>query len=267
MTSRVARALVLHELLERIRDRWVLVITGLFVLLSSGIGAYGRAAEDSAGAVTAPSLVTLAAFLVPLVALVLGHDAIVGERERHTLGLLLSLPVGRGEVLLAKFLGRALALGLAIALGMGSAALLVPAGQRAVLLSLVGPTMLLGGAFLSIGVLLSVVAKRHATAASMAVSVWFLLVFFYDLGLLGLMVATDGAVPQGVVAALVQINPAGLYRTGLLVQLTGATALSEMGLAVALPGSGATAALWGAWLAGPLIVGGLLLGRRRAVTA
>jgi Cu-processing system permease protein len=258
MTSRVARALVLHELLERIRDRWVLVITGLFVLLSSGIGAYGRAAEDSAGAVTAPSLVTLAAFLVPLVALVLGHDAIVGERERHTLGLLLSLPVGRGEVLLAKFLGRALALGLAIALGMGSAALL---------LSLVGPTMLLGGAFLSIGVLLSVVAKRHATAASMAVSVWFLLVFFYDLGLLGLMVATDGAVPQGVVAALVQINPAGLYRTGLLVQLTGATALSEMGLAVALPGSGATAALWGAWLAGPLIVGGLLLGRRRAVTA
>ncbi len=267
MTSRVARALVIHELLERVRDRWVMVITGLFVLLASGIGMYGRAAEESAAAVAAPSLVTLAAFLVPLVALVLGHDAIVGERERHTLGLLMSLPVGRGEVLLAKFLGRAMALAIAIVLGMGSAALLVEAGQRAVLLSLIGPTMLLGGAFLSIGMLVSTVAKRHATAASLAVSVWFLLVFFYDLGLLGLLVATDGAVSQDVIAGLVQINPAGLYRTGLLVQLSGATALEEMGLAVALPSTAVKAALWSAWLAGPLVIGGLLLGRRRAVTA
>ena len=267
MTSRVARALVLHELLERIRDRWVLVITGLFVLLASGIGLYGRAAEDSAAAVTAPSMVTLAAFLVPLVALVLGHDAIVGERERHTLGLLMSLPVGRGEVLMAKFTGRALALGLSIGLGFGSAALMVAPGQRAVLLSLVAPTMLLGGTFLSLGVLISTVAKRHATAASMAVSVWFLLVFFYDLGLLGLLVVTDGAVSQGVVAGLVQANPAGLYRTSLMVQLTGVTALEEMGLAVTLPGPYLKAALWAAWLGGPLAVGAALLGRRRAVTA
>ena len=267
MTSRVARALVLHELLERVRDRWVLVITALFVLLASGIGMYGRAAEDSAAAITAPSLVTLAAFLVPLVALVLGHDAIVGERERHTLGLLLSLPVGRGEVLLAKFIGRAMALAIAIVLGMGSAALLVDPGQRRMLLALIGPTMLLGGAFLSIGVLISTVAKRHATAASLAVSVWFLLVFFYDLGLLGLLVATDGAVSQEVIAGLVQINPAGLYRTSLLIQLSGASALQEMGLSVSLPGPWLSAGLWGAWLAGPLAVGGLLLGRRRAVTA
>ena len=95
--GRVAAALVLYELQERARDRWVVVVTGLFALLAVGIAAYGSAAEDTAAVVTAPSLVTLAAFLVPLVALILGHDAIVGERERHTLGLLLSLPVHRGE--------------------------------------------------------------------------------------------------------------------------------------------------------------------------
>ncbi len=87
------------------------------MLLASGVGLYGRAAEESAAAVTAPSLVTLATFLVPLVALILGHDAIVGERERNTLGLLMSLPVGRAEVLVAKFLGRASALSISVVAG------------------------------------------------------------------------------------------------------------------------------------------------------
>ena len=96
--GRVGRALIWHELLERTRDRWVLVISVLFALLASGVGLYGRSAEADVAKLTGPSLVTLASLLVPLVALVLSHDAIVGERERNTLGLLLSLPVGRFEV-------------------------------------------------------------------------------------------------------------------------------------------------------------------------
>ena len=91
--------------------------------------------------------------------------------------------------------------------------------------------------------------------------------FFYDLGLLGLMVATDGAVSQSVVAALVQANPAGLYRTTLLVQLSGATALEDLGLTVVMPGSGLQAAIWTAWLVVPLGIGAALMGRRRAVTS
>lgn len=267
MSMRVAGALVVHELTERVRDRWVLIVTGLFVLLASGIGLYGRAAEDSAAAVTAPSLVTLCAFLVPLVALVLGHDAVVGERERHTLGLLLSLPVGRGEVLLAKFVGRAIALSGSIGLGLGAAALIVQGGQRRVLLELVGPTMLLGAVFLSLGMLLSTVARRHSTAASMAVALWFLLVFFYDLGLLAALVATGGALSNDLVTALVAANPAGLYRTTLLVQLSGTAALEEAGILLSIPGPAAQAALWVGWICVPLVLGALLLTRRRAVTA
>jgi Cu-processing system permease protein len=93
--GRVGRALIWHELLERTRDRWVVVISLLFALLATGVGLYGRSAETDVAKLTGPSLVTLASLLVPLVALVLSHDAIVGERERNTLGLLLSLPVGR----------------------------------------------------------------------------------------------------------------------------------------------------------------------------
>ena len=44
-------------------------------------------------------------FLLPLIALLISHDAIVGEMERGTMLLLLSYPVGRWQVLLGKFVG------------------------------------------------------------------------------------------------------------------------------------------------------------------
>lgn len=263
----VARALVVHELLERGRDRWVLVVTGLFITLAGGVGLYGKAAEGAEGALTAPSLMTLCSFLVPLVALVLGHDAIVGERERNTLGLLFSLPVRRGEVLLAKFLGRALALALAVILGLGTAAAVLGGGQADRLLYLVLPTLLLGLCFLSIGVAISTFVERRATAASAIVSVWFLFVLFYDMGLLALLVATDGQVPQSVVVGLVAANPAGLYRMGVLVDLVGPAALGEMGLGAALPSIPVRDAIWGAWVVVPLVLGGIGLARRRTVSS
>lgn len=259
----VGRALVLHELLERGRDRWVLVITGLFVTLAGGVGLYGKSVDGSEGALTAPSLMTLCSFLVPLVALVLGHDAIVGERERNTLGLLFSLPVRRGEVLVAKFLGRALALTLAVGLGLGSAALMFGGGQAGRILYMLAPTLLLGLAFLSIGVAISTFVQRRATAASAIVTVWFVFVLFYDMGLLGLMVATDGQLPQSVVVGLVAANPAGLYRMGLLVDLVGTEALGEMGLGAALPSIPLRYGIWLAWVLLPLALGALGLARRR----
>lgn len=264
---RVAYALALHELSERVRDRWVAVTTVLFALLAAGITAYGSSAGDGSVDVTAPSLATLSAFLVPLVALVLGHDAIVGERERHTLGMLLALPISRLEVLVAKYLGRAAALFLAIGLGLGAAAAVLAPAQRSVLLTLLPPTALLGAAFLSIGVLISAITHRHATAASLAVATWFLLVFFYDLGLLALMVATDGAVGQDAISWLVVLNPTGLYRAGLLSQLVGDAALSDLGLTVTLPAAPVRAALWAAWIVGPVGLGAAALHLPRAVTS
>ena len=246
---------------------WVLLVSGVFALLAGGVSLYGRAAEDAQAAVTAPSVVTLATFLVPLVALILGHDAIVGERERNTLGLLLSLPVRRGEVLLAKFVGRALALCLSVGLGIGVAAMLLEAGHRAVLLALLPPTLLLGLAFLSVGMAISCLTRRRATAASLAVIIWFLLVFFYDLGLLAAMVSTGGALSQDLVAWLVTLNPAGLYRTGMLVELVGAEGLGELGLTVALPSAALKAALWGGWVAVPLAIGAASLHLRRAASS
>lgn len=261
--TRVGRALCFHELRERTRDRWVLIISALFALLASAVGLYGRSAGDAAS-LTGPSLVTLASLFVPLVALALGYDAIVGERERNTLGLLLSLPVSRGEVVLAKFVGRGLALTIAVLVGLGAAMLAAAGGEARTLGALIGPTLLLGLSFVSIGMLVSAVAPRQSVATSLVVVLWFLLVFFYDLGLLALLVATDGDVPQGVVSGLVLANPAGLYRLVLLSALAGEGALSELGLVTDLPGPLATAAIWAAWIGGPVLLSALVLVRGRA---
>jgi len=263
--SRVGLALIVHEFLERLRDRWVIVISLLFALLASGVGLYGRAAEASATALTGPSLVTLASLLVPLVALVLGHDAIVGERERNTLGLLFSLPVGRLEVVVSKFIGRGLALTLAVGLGLVAAMLAAGPGEAEVLAQLVLPTILLGLAFVSFGMLISAVTSRQVTAASLVVVTWFVLVFFYDLGVLALLVATDGAVGQETVALLVAGNPAGLYRVVLMQNLAGPEVLEGLGLTAQLPGPLAQAGIWAAWILGPILISGAFLRAQKVV--
>ncbi len=266
-SARVFFALAVHELVERARDRWVLMASALFVMLSLGVSLYGRAAQEAQAAVTAPSVVTLSAFLVPLVALILGHDAVVGERERNTLGLLLSLPVRRVQVVLAKFSGRALALSFAALAGLAASASTMEAAYRATIGLLVGPTLLLGLSFLSVGVGLSCLVRRRVTAATLAVVSWFLFVFVYDLGLLLALVLSDGAIPQDSIAWLVMANPAGLYRSTLLVRLVGSDQLAELGLTVAMPGLALQAGIWAAWILLPLLLGSAWLATRKAVHA
>lgn len=261
---RVARALATHEFLERTRDRWVVVISLLFALMATGVTLYGRAAEENAAMLTGPSLVTLTSLLVPLVALVLGHDCICGERERNTLGLLLSLPASAGELVIAKLIGRMLALTVSVLVGLGAALLLVDAAGRASLVWLLGPTLLLGASFLVLGAFLSVVAQRPATSASLAVAAWFLLVFFYDLGLLGLLILTDGAVATDTIGALVIANPAGLYRVEMMTFFSGPTGFEELSQASLVPSRLTVACVWLAWTLGLAFVTSVLLHRRRS---
>lgn len=262
--ARVFVAVVTHEALERARDRWVVVISVLFALLAAAVSLYGKSAE-AAAALTGPSLVTLASLFVPLVALILGHDAVVGERERNTLGLLLSLPISRPGLVIGKLLGRGLALSASVLLGLGAAIAVAEAGQRDTLAALIGPSLLLGGAFLSIGVGISALVRRQLSAASLAVVLWFLLVFFYDLGLLGIMIAADGALTQQTVASLVFGNPAGLYRVEMMTRFAGPDVLANLGMTVALPSLTLRAITWSAWIAVPTLLGGLVLARRQSL--
>ena len=263
MMRRVGRNLIVYELLERTRDRWVLVISVLFALLSIGTSLYGQGTGSETDHLTGPSLVTLISLLVPLVGGILGHDAIVGERERNTLGLLLSLPVSRVEVVVAKFLGRLAALTMAILIGLGGATLIGGSSLFGVTLSLFGPTLLLGATFLSIGILVSSITSHQVTAASMIVALWFIFVFFYDLGLLGALIASDGWISQEVIGGLIYANPAGLFRVQMMTHFTGPEVLETLGMTVGLPSLSTISIIWMGWIVCPIVISVIVLNRSR----
>lgn len=86
-----------------------------------------RVAEASAGAGSSPTrlmtgafdLAFVLVFLLPLVVIALGYDLLAGERERGTLGLVLSQPISVATFVMGKALSRgALLVGLLLVLGV-----------------------------------------------------------------------------------------------------------------------------------------------------
>jgi len=79
------------EFKDALRNRWILFTTALLAILSVTLSLYGAPAPDvdaSNLAITVVSLSSLSIYLIPLIAILLSYDAIVGEVERGTLLLL-----------------------------------------------------------------------------------------------------------------------------------------------------------------------------------
>ncbi|ASR44214.1 hypothetical protein BEN78_13405 [Xanthomonas citri pv. mangiferaeindicae] len=229
------------EFRDRVRNRWVVAVAVVFAAFALLIAYFGGAQGGEVGfrgiAVTVASLTSLAIYLVPLIALLLGFDAIVGERERGTLDLMLSMPLTRAEILVGKYLGLAGALSLATLGGFGAALLpllgrLDGAGVR-MYLGFVGSTALLGLAFLSLAVLISTLARERARASGAAIATWFGFVLVFDLALLGVLVVTAGRGASAWAPYVLLLNPADVFR---VLNLYGNDALrGAFGLGTLLP--------------------------------
>ena len=147
--------------------------------------------------------------VVSLLAIIMSYDSLCGERETGTLRLLLSYGVGRDKVLLSKWAGGMLALSAPFAVGVCICALvaggLVDAdiGLRGigVTLSVVAVSVIYMGVVLSLGVLVSVLADRPASAMAVLLSIWAL-----QVGLL------PGLVPQLVAASGAWSSPESIER-------------------------------------------------------
>ncbi|MFZ2288870.1 MAG: ABC transporter permease subunit [Halopseudomonas yangmingensis] len=218
------------EFRDGLRNRWIVAITLAFALLAMGLAWFGAAASGEVGftriSTTIVSLASLAVFLIPLIALLLAYDSIVGEDEQGTLLLLLTYPLTRSGLLAGKFLGHGLILALSTALGFGIAAvLIVLLAEQATFANLAGPfglfilsAILLGWCFLALAYLISVSTRIKSRAAGLALLTWFLFVLVYDLVLLGMLVGTEGKIDGGLFRFLLLINPTDVFR---LVNLLG----------------------------------------------
>jgi Cu-processing system permease protein len=263
------------EIQEGLRNRWVLATTLLLGALSLSLTFLGSAPTGnvSAGAldVVVVSLSSLTIFLLPLIALMISHDAVVGEMERGTMILLLSYPVGRHQVILGKFCGHVLILAFATVIGYGAAALALAITGASVLAAswyafaaMLGTSVMLGAVFVAIGYLISSMVGDRGTAAGLSVGVWLLMVLVFDMALLGILVVDQGRVVSApVLEWLLFLNPTDLYR---LSNLTGFNASQFSGMA-GLAGTATTglaALLTGlaVWIVAPLGLATLFFARR-----
>ncbi|MBY6185271.1 ABC transporter permease [Marinobacter hydrocarbonoclasticus] len=205
--------------LDGLRNRWLLSLSTSFFALSLVLALFGSAAsgtlalgpwQDSLSA-----LATLAAVLIPLIAIQLSYDSFVGEREDGTLLLMLSYPLGRKHILLGKFLGQGGILALTALLGFGLTGLIVFAfssereGLLLGYLGFIATAVLLGWIFIALGYCVSLTAASKGRAAAKLFALWFFFVLLYDLVLLGLLVGQWGGI---WVRGLILMNPVDLFR-------------------------------------------------------
>lgn len=217
--------LMIKEIRDARRNRWFIVVSVLFGLLSVSLSLLGLSGLGTVGIAgfgrTAASLLNLILLIVPLMALLLGAMSITGEKEQGTLMTLLAQPVSVSEVFWGKFLGTAAALTTTLCVGFGLSGLVIAkyAGldQISGYLILVGFTILLGICFLSIGFCVSVFSKRHATAVGTSIFLWFLFLFLSDLGLMGTAVILKLSARD--LLWFVIINPAQSFKLAVIGSL------------------------------------------------
>ncbi len=243
------------EFWDRIRNRWVLAVALVFTVFALVIAYFGAAQQGAVGfrsiELTIASLVSLVIYLIPLIALVLGFDAIVGERERGSMDLLLSMPITRFELLLGKYLGLAAALSFSTLAGFGLVGLLLSSQiGLAALFHYAGfmlSSLLLGMAFLSLAVMVSTLAGDRTRASGIVIALWFFFVLVFDLLLLGALVASGGKIGADVFPLLLLLNPADVFRILNIFSLDEVKSL--YGLSTVFPES----------LSNPWLLGGVML--------
>jgi len=184
---------------DRLRSGWVIAcalvwlgaiaLTSLFGLVQ--IGRIGIQGYDR----TVASLLNLVQYLVPLLALLLGHDLLVSEREERTLALIIAGGVTRARALLGKFLGGCLALAFPLVLGLLIAGTIIglSAKDKAVgpFLTMAFSGLGLGLIFVGVGSLLSVFCRTRVQALVCALLAWCIVVFAFDLIAMGTVVIVD----------------------------------------------------------------------------
>jgi ABC-2 type transport system permease protein len=217
-----------------------------------------------------PSFVAFLSFLVPLMAIGLGFDAVNSEHSRRTLSRILSQPIYRDALLFGKFIAGLTTLAISLivlwllVIGLGLVMLGVPPdgpemGRALIFLCV---TIAYAGVWLALAMLFSVVFRSPATAALVTLGLWlFLSVIWTSLAPAiaeAFVPADDQAMLVTTAQMLARLSPSTLYGETVLALLhpttrtLGPVYLSQLQGAV----MGAPLPLWDSvMVAWPQIVG------------
>ena len=167
------------EIMDNIRNKWIIIITIIFVLLTilaSYGGSYGQGWKSLE--LTIVVMILLVQIIISIIGLILGYASISGEIEQGSLSSLVAQPVTRLEILLGKFLGLGAVLSFTILVGFGIAGLIiginVPNVNFGGYFLFIVASILIGLVFLSLSLFYSSFFKKRSTSMGMAIFTWII---------------------------------------------------------------------------------------------
>jgi ABC-type transport system involved in multi-copper enzyme maturation permease subunit len=202
------------EFMDNIRNKWIIVIAVLFIILtiaSSYLAGAQAGGDDVFGGMedTVAALMSIYVLLVPLIAILLGFSTIAGEAETGALYVVLSYPVRRIEVLIGKFLGLGSVLAVTPIIGFGLSGVIIAATVGADegigFLVFIALAIVLGLMYLSLIIFISSLVKTRIRAIAGGILLFFW-AMIYGILIFGVYIASGGSfedfITPGVMTSL-----------------------------------------------------------------
>jgi ABC-2 type transport system permease protein len=213
-----------------------------------------------------PSFVSFLSFLVPLMAIGLGFDAINGEHNRRTLSRILAQPIYRDALLFGKFLAGLVTLSISLitlwllVIGLGLLLIGIPPGAEEISRAFVFlfVTIVYAGVWLALALLFSILFRSAATAALVTLGLWLFLTFIWPV--------LAGAVAQMIVPPDPRYMALGLQTPGtaeleqILARFSPSTLYAETVVALLDPTTRALGPIYLSQLQGAVLGAPLPLG-------
>lgn len=171
------------------------------------------------------SLLNIVLLVVPLVSII--FSTIYVYNSSQFVELLLSQPIPRSKVWFNIFLGLSTALVLAFLVGCGIPILLYSSIKTGMSLIIIG--IFLSIIFTSLAMLAAIFSRDRAKGIGISIFIWMFFAIIYDGILLILMFQFADYPIEGIMATLAAINPIGLSRIFVLLQLDVAAMLGQAG--------------------------------------
>ena len=195
-------AIAKKEFMDNVRSKWVLALTVVFTLLTIVMSYFGGALDPSSGVgfqgfqATVMLMSAVTSILLPIIAIMLGYGTIVGEKENGSLGVVLSCPVSRFDLVLGKFCGLGGVMFTTIFAGFGLAGIVITVMSSGadwlIYIAFMLGTFIFTMVFLGFSILMSALAKKRSTAMGGGVLLWFSGMIL-GIILMGVYMATGGS--------------------------------------------------------------------------
>ncbi|MCM3667176.1 ABC transporter permease [Mesobacillus subterraneus] len=211
------------------RSHWLagfgLLFSSLAVMVAF-LGNTGGTGFDGFNRMTA-SLLNVNLLLIPLLSLLIGSLFLSGDKEDRGLMLLLTYPVSPWAVILGKYAGLFAAVWSVLTFGYGAALLVIffVGGSVSVSLLLLFYlySVLLAAIFLSMAMMIGIMAKSRFQALGVSLIVWAFLVLFYEFIIMGASMFMMKQWILPMLTASIFLNPVELIRVQSILSLDGAS--------------------------------------------